>query len=340
MALGVASIGFRRIFSFLGSQWGRVALGVAASIGLGWFVARGLDWGEVVHHLSGISPVMTTLSLALFMLAGVVRAARWRILFVGEPRPSVPRLFIIQNEGIGLNNLLPLRIASEAMQFGILTVRDRVRPATALAALGMERVVDALVTALIFGSALLIMPEMRVFSLYLGAVAAILLLVLAFARFLAWGGQALELIRRITFLAAFAKAVRDLERERGRLAASFAVTLVYWLMIGAAAWVTADGIGLPISPVIATLVIIGTISFSTVVPAAPSAIGTFEWAVVYMLAFFDVDRSAAFGYAVLIHVVFFVPPTIIAAVFLPREGMDTWGVWKKRAQGSAADAPG
>ena len=317
--------------------WGRVALGVAASIGLGWFVVRGLDWGEVVHHLSGISPVMTTMSLALFMLAGVVRAARWRILFVGEPRPSVPRLFIIQNEGIGLNNFLPLRIASEAMQFGILTVRDRVRPGTALAALGMERVVDAMVTALMFAAALVIEPEMRVFSLYLAGVVGVLLITVALVRFIAWGGQALELIRRIPFLAAFGKAVRDLERERGRLAASLAVTLVYWLMVGAAAWVTADGIGLPISPVIATLVIIGTISFSTVVPAAPSAIGTFEWAVVYMLGFFDVDRSAAFGYAVLIHAVFFLPPTIIAAVFLPREGMVSWGDWKKRATESTTE---
>jgi uncharacterized membrane protein YbhN (UPF0104 family) len=110
-------------------------------------------------------------------------------------------------------------------------------------------------------------------------------------------------------------------------------------MIGAAAWVTADGIGLPISPVIATLVIIGTISFSTVVPAAPSAIGTFEWAVVSMLGFFDVDRSAAFGYAVLIHAVFFLPPTIIAAVFLPREGISL-GDRRKKAPEPTKDAAG
>ena len=331
--------------------WGRVALGIVASIVLGWLAVRGLDWGEVVSHLSGVSPVMTTLSLALFMLASLVRAARWHVLFVSEPRPSIPRLFIIQNVGIGLNNFLPLRIASEAVQFAILTIRDKVKPATALATLGMERAVDVIATMLMFGIApvlvpdiraflldlvpdvwvfsLNLAPEMRAFLLYLCGVIALTLLVGAFIRLIIWCGQVLALTRHVPFLAAFAAAVRDLERERARLAASFAATLVYWLMVGVAAWATADGIGLPISPVTAMLVIIGTIFFSTVVPAAPSAIGTFEWAVVSLLGFFDVDRSAAFGYAVVIHAVFFLPPTIIAALFLPREGVFSWGGGKK-----------
>jgi uncharacterized membrane protein YbhN (UPF0104 family) len=65
----------------------------------------------------------------------------------------------------------------------------------------------------------------------------------------------------------------------------------------------------------------GTIFFATTVPAAPSAVGTFEFAVVYVLEYFGVDREAGFGFAVIIHAVLFLPPTIIAAIFLPREGV-------------------
>jgi uncharacterized membrane protein YbhN (UPF0104 family) len=82
----------------------------------------------------------------------------------------------------------------------------------------------------------------------------------------------------------------------------------------------------------------GTIFFATAVPAAPSALGTFEWAVVYVLEFFDIDRSAGFGYAVVIHAVFFLPPTIIAAVFLPREGILTMRGLRRRATARAGAA--
>jgi uncharacterized membrane protein YbhN (UPF0104 family) len=69
----------------------------------------------------------------------------------------------------------------------------------------------------------------------------------------------------------------------------------------------------------------GTIFFATAVPAAPSAIGTFEFAVIYVLDFFGVERESGFGFAVITHAVFFLPPTVIAAIFLPREGIVSVG---------------
>ena len=82
----------------------------------------------------------------------------------------------------------------------------------------------------------------------------------------------------------FLGAVKDLERERTRLAVSTGVTFVYWLLVGVTAWMIADSISLSITPVVATAVIMGTIYFATAVPAAPAAIGTFEFAVVYVLS--------------------------------------------------------
>ena len=90
----------------------------------------------------------------------------------------------------------------------------------------------------------------------------------------------------------------------------------------------------------ATLVIVGIIFFATAVPAAPSAIGTFEFAMMQVLEIFGVSREAGFGFAVIAHAVFFLPPTIMAAVFLPREGLTTAGrlrdiIVDRRTQNSA-----
>lgn len=302
--------------------WGpaKIALALAASVGLGWLAIRGLDWGLVSDSIRGISPSLVFLAVVVFLAASYLRAFRWQILFVNE-RISTNRLFVIQNEGIGLNNVMPLRVASEPVQLAILSIRDRVKPQTALVTLVLERVIDVIASTLILALAFFLVPEMKNFTLYVWGAVGFAIAVVVLLRLLSWGGEAWSFVKRIAFVAAFAAALRELERERARLLMSLLISIVYWVMVGVTAWIVAVAIDLPISPMTATLVIMGTIFFATSVPAAPSAIGTFEFAIVYVLEFFGIDREASFGFAIVVHAVFFLPPTIIAAVFLPREGM-------------------
>ncbi len=294
--------------------------GIAISIGLGWLSARGLNWGTVLEVFADLSIPVVTLAIAVFIAASYLRAVRWRVLFVnGEV--STNRLFMVQNVGIGLNNLVPVRIASEAAQLAILSIKDRVRPSVALATLGMERVLDVVASALILAIAFLFIPEIRDYGVYVWGALALAALCIALVRLLAWGGNRSTWIRRLPFLLSFMKAVRDLEQERARLAASFVMSVLYWLLVGVTAWIISISFQLSITPVTATMVIMATIFFATAVPAAPSAIGTFEFAVVYMLGLFGVSHEQAFGFAVITHAVFFLPPTLMAVLFLPREGI-------------------
>lgn len=298
----------------------RLVAGLAASIGLGWLAVHGLDWGLVAEQLRGVSILTMLLSLGIFILASLLRAYRWQLLFVKEKLP-VLRLFVVQNEGIGLNNLVPIRVASEATQLAVLTIRDRVNAATALATLGMERLIDVVASTMLLGIAFFLVPEMKHFTLYVWGAIGFTVVAVALVRFLSWGSEALAFIKRFRFLAEFAIAVKDLERQRGRLAASLLASFCYWILIGVCTWTVAVAMGLSISPMTATLVIMGTIFFATAVPAAPSALGTFEFAVVYVLSYFGIEREAGFGFAVLTHAVLFLPPTVIAVLFLPREGL-------------------
>lgn len=318
---------------------GKIAIGLAFSGGLGWLVVRGLDWGQVRDHLEGVSVLLVVSAVLVFMVASYLRAYRWQILFVNESI-STPRLFIIQNEGIGLNNVVPFRVASEPTQFAILTLRDRINGATAAATLGMERVIDVIASTGILGVAFFLVPEMSNFTLYVWGAIGFTVVAVGLVRLLAWGSDAVDFVKRLPPLAAFTASVRDLERERARLAASLAISVVYWIMVGFTTWMIAVAIDLSISPLTAMLVIMGTIFFATAVPAAPSAIGTFEWAVVYILEFFGVDEEAGFGFAVIVHAVFFLPPTIIAAVFLPREGVLSIGRLRGLVAPGAGSGPG
>ena len=236
--------------------YGRLALGIGIGVGLGWFSIRGLDWGLVVDHLSRVSALTLALSLTVFMASGVVRAARWRMLFM-EPRPSVARLFIVQHEGLGLSNIMPLRVASELTQIAVLTIKDGLRASTVLAAIGMERAVDFLSSMLIFGIAFMFVPEMRPLAPYVLGTMGIGLTLIGALQVLAWRGESIWLVRRITFLVAFSNALKDLAQDWRLLLQVFGASVAYWLMVGVSAWIASDAIGLPISPLTATLVIIG-----------------------------------------------------------------------------------
>ena len=316
-------------------SFGPSVLGIAASIVLGWLVVRGLEWGDVIDSFQGVSVPLVTLALLVFILASALRAIRWQMLFT-EKRVSTMRLFIVQNEGIGLNNLVPVRIASELAQLTVLSLRDGVRVSTAVATLGMERVLDLVASASIlaitfFGLAFFFgEPEMEVFTPIIVGLLIVSVVAVLVVPVLAWGGGgAAVVLKRLPFLAdmlkSLSQALKDLGRSPRRLASALALTLLYWILVGVTAWLVAQAVDVQISPVVATLVILGSIFFATSVPGAPSAIGTFEFAVVGVLRVLGLvnedNEAAAFGFAVITHAVFFLPSTIIAAVFLPREGL-------------------
>ena len=302
---------------------GRILLGVAVSLALLWFAARGLEWDGVMGSLGAVSPALAALALAVFIGATYLRAARWRVLFVnGEV--STNRLFVIQNIGIGLNNVVPVRVASEAAQLAILSLRDGVRASVSLATLGMERALDLVASSLIFAVALFLVPEMERFSAFIWGAVGLAAVCAALAVFLAWSGSGERWTRRLPFFAPFAAAVSELMRRRTRMAAALAMSVLYWLLVGVTAWILASAMSLSISPTTATLVIMGTIFFATAIPAAPAAIGAFEFAVVYVLGAFGVESERAFAFALVTHAAFFLPPTLMAAALLPREGLGSF----------------
>ncbi|MFH1487094.1 MAG: lysylphosphatidylglycerol synthase transmembrane domain-containing protein [Chloroflexota bacterium] len=305
-------------------------LGVVASAGLGWLVIRSLDWGLVYESVKGVSAFLIPVALAILMLASLARAFRWQLLFHKE-KLSILRLFRIQNEGIGFNNLMPVGILSEATQLAILTLRDRVDSGTALATLVMERAVAFVAGMLVIGFGLFLNHQIENFTLYGWAAVGLAVGAVGSVRFLAWGSGHLGLVRRLRYLGALAVAVRDLERGRIRLVKSLLVSVVYWILVGMTTWVTAAAIDVPISPVTAILVTTVTITFVAYLPAIPGAVGTFEFAIVYSLGFFSVEREAAFSLAVIIHAMFFIPPTMIAILLLPREGVGSFRHMRKLA---------
>ena len=182
------------------------------------------------------------------------------------------------------------------------------------------------VTATLLLAGLILLPNKGEFALYvvgafvfaMGSLLAILFLVWVsskpFLNRIPLLVSAAGILSRIPLLASAAGFLVELSKAKGVLVASVLLTLGHWLLLGLCAWVLAHGMGLGITPFVATLAILGTLYFATAMPALPAAVGTFEFAIVYVLKFFDVPQSLAFSYGVVIHAVIFLPPIIVAIV--------------------------
>lgn len=307
----------------------QAAVGIVLTVLLGWLVLHGLDWGEFATEIARFPVSLFILALAVFMVSIVFRAWRWYILIVREKIGFV-RLFLIQNAGIGLNNLSPIRIVSEPLQLALVTRRGGVSAATGLATLAMEHMLDVLATAALLGLSVLLMPELQQFSLQLvGAVffaAASLVVFLVIAR----GMDVIPGTKRIPFLNRAVSAARTLADSPGRLMLSFLATLSHWSLLGLSGWIIARGIGIDVDVAVVVVLFMGSIFFVAAVPSLPGGAVTFEAAVVYTLGLFDIPRGQALAFALIMHVIMFVPSTLIAAFVLPGEGIKMFG------RGSAA----
>jgi uncharacterized protein (TIRG00374 family) len=306
----------------LWSPTGQVAIGIVFSLGLGWLAIRGIRWDLVGESFQGFSWIYAIVALGLFLLSLFLRAYRWQVLFVTE-RVSLVRLFLVQNTGIGLNNLSPVRVVSEPTQFAMLTLRYKVHGGVAAATLGMERVLDMVGSSAIFATGLVFIPAKARGDFALPVLAAVVLSAMAVAIFILLGVASRRTFTgRLAFVNGFLQSVARLNRAKGLLAYSLFLSVVYWFAIGLCAWLLAEGMGLGISPLISTLAIMSTLYFATIVPAMPGAVGTFEFAIVYFLGqFYGVAQAMAFSYALAVHALLFLPPTVIAILVVATIGL-------------------
>jgi hypothetical protein len=69
-------------------------------------------------------------------------------------------------------------------------------------------------------------------------------------------------------------------------------------------------------PFVAALFLLAVLEVGVAVPSAPGKLGVFHYLCVLALGVFGVQRQEAIAYAVLLHVVVFVPPSLLGALFL------------------------
>jgi uncharacterized membrane protein YbhN (UPF0104 family) len=305
----------RKLFTVL---W--VTAGIILGSVLGWLVLRSVNWSDMVSAFSRVSwdtlvPAVAAVVASLFM-----QAVRLKLMLPKE-RVSTTRLFFVRNAGLSLNNLSFAQgggVLGDASELAMLTRSDKIDGSKVAAGLFMSRVMDFVITSIFVLAGFFIIPQLSVFKPVIIPMLVVVALLVLFVLFARKVGR-LPLLNKIKIIQSSLRAVTFLRDRKLIFWLTIFVTVIAWMLLGTAAWLVAQAIGIQMPFWMISIVLVGMTLFAGAIPAAPSAIGTYEFVTVYILGLFAVNKSDAFTFALVVHALVMLPPNLMGIPTISKE---------------------
>lgn len=300
-------------------------LGLAISFAFVYVAMRDVDFRGFWRTLAAGNYWLLIPAAILLAFAIYLRALRWRLLFVREPRPPVAAVTSALLIGYLFNSILPVR-AGEAARVIALNQSAQTSRFEAAATVIADRLLDVLVLLALLLSSTPFIPE----STWLRGAAALgsgafVLLTLFLVLVALFGKRAVRFaLRPLGALPSVSSSQIDNAAENlvqglavfsrpGLAFRAVALTALSWLVIALSFWLCMLAVRLD-TGVDAALLVVIAVNLAMILPSGPAGLGVFEAATVLTLTRFGVDRSQALSYAVVVHALNVFP--IIAAGYV------------------------
>ncbi len=302
---------------------------LALTVAFCYLAVRGLNPGRSWRALRSSDYLWLAPAVAVLALAMGARALRWRSLFAPGRRPPLGAVANAMMLGYLYNNILPAR-PGEVARVLVLSRRSECQPAEIAGTAVLERVYDVVGILIVFFAAAPWLPHVA----WLGPaaiVAGVLALAIAGAALILarYGDRALRLaLRPLARLPRFGEERAErTARELGeglsglrdpRVAlAGLCWTVAAWLLTALLAYTVtlAFHLHLPFASGVLVTVAIG---LAMILPSPPAAVGVFEGAALLALNVYGLPYSTALPFALVLHLVNFVPFILVGVVLLHR----------------------
>jgi uncharacterized protein (TIRG00374 family) len=305
-----------------------------------YLALRGVDVAQVWRELQSAQYAPLVLAMCVGVVSNVVRAMRWGVLLGYTPPARLRFLFTSMMIGYLANNVLPAR-AGELVRIYVLERKVGVSKSTSAATVVVERLTDVLVLLAMVGLLSFFLPLPAVIRSGSQIAAAVFIAMAILLLFLALRGKSLLRLaaQRVAPLShglgqrvqgILERFVDGLSVLRSCRQALFVLmlTLVIWGIEAVSVGLVMRSLNLSL-PWIASLFVLVVLSLSFVIPAAPGAMGTYEFFVVTALTPFAVDGNQAVGLALVLHAVVYVASTAQGLICLWAESL-SWRELVKR----------
>lgn len=319
----------------------RAALVLILTVGLLAYFLRGVNLGEVWEKTREADARLLALGVCVTMMTYALRAFRWQYLLapIGPTRFSTA--FQTTVIGFAASFLLPAR-AGEVLRPYLLARRENLPPTSAFATIILERLLDLITVLLLFGAFVVAVDPASLSgdpAMYAKVKAGGLLAAGAsLAGFLVFyflaghpetlGAWALKIERVLpaklartvaSLVESFAQGLVIMRRP-AHLLGSLALSFPLWLSIALGIWVTSRAFHMTFgymgSFLVMTLLVVG------VAVPTPGQVGGFHTAYkIAVMTFFGAPEATAVGAAIVLHAISNLPVTLLALIFMAREGL-------------------
>ena len=300
---------------------------VVVTVVFSYIALSGIDFSEVWRALRSCDYWWLIPALIAFGLGDVARALRWRSLFAPGRRPPPGTTLNATMIGYFYNNIMPAR-AGEAARVVVLTRRSSAPLVETVGTIVVERLYDVVAILMIFFVAEPWLPHVSWFgtaaivagglALVIAATATVLViyedrpvrvLLRPLRRFSPFTEERLE-----RTVAELVHGLSGLHNWRVALEA-LVWTITAWMLSSVCTFfvMLAFHLGLPLGAALLVQVAIG---LAMILPSPPAALGVFEGATLIALRAYGVPHSIALPYALVLHLVNFLPFIIIGVALL------------------------
>lgn len=307
-------------------SWKTVVGYLVAAACLAW-VFHDVRFAELFGEIRRMDWWLVALAVAFDILSYVCQGWRWSLLLHPKGRLSVARATQAVYAGLFVNEILPMRVG-EVLRIYLASRWLKADFATIVSSVLVERFFDGIWLALAAAVTILLVPlprylvdaEVLLAVVVLGALGLFIYLVLRKRAPLS-GNESRQGIRasllRIT--GSLASGIRDIGRS-GYLYESLGVSGLLLVFQILAFWLVMWAYDLRLSLWHGVVVVL-ILHLGTMVPSAPSNIGTYQFFTVVGLTQFGVEKTTATGFSVVVFVILTVPLWIIGVFAFGRAGL-------------------
>ena len=253
-------------------------------------------------------------------------ASRWRCFFAQSKAPALSRLFEILTIAQLVNAVLPAKLGPLVRAY-LAGQGESSGVAYAVITIAGEKVIEGLSLLL---AAVAVLPFVSL-SNWLGPTtgasavlflaALVLMIWVAFRRDTVAGWLEVRLRRwpRVLNIARSSLSAVDIWRSGRTVLVVVGWSAFIWAITVLLNQLLLWSLGIQVPPVVAVLLLIA-LQIGVRLPSSPGSIGVFHYLCVVTLSLFGVERSVAFSYGVILHLVMYLPPSLLGLMYLGRSG--------------------
>lgn len=315
------------------NRWLVAGLGILISGIFLWFAFRNLKPETVWEHIQSVNPAWLLVGALVYFAGVTLISLRWRFLLRAIRPIKLQQLIPLVAIGYMGNNVYPFR-SGEVLRILLLQRQHGIPMAKATTTVVVERAFDGIVMLTFIVVALLFVditsPEVRkvvmvAAPIFLTIVAVFFLLAARpniLRRLLNIVGRFLPGRLHQIMIRVGEDVIGGLEglRSPKDLAGAIICSYASWMIEASVYWIVSFafnlGVGYPVM-----LLTVGVVNLAGLIPASPGQLGVFEFFVSVVLMAVGVAAAQAQAYALVVHVVIWLPVTLVGFFFLARQGL-------------------